>query len=261
MPGRRGIDADQGSVTPVREAVDTAGIIYQMDRHGMQTVDRLREIAFFQDLDANQLALLAREARVKVFRPGEIIVSQEEPVRAFYLVLSGQVKIYRSSAEGKEQTLYLFGPGEPFCLCAAFEEQGYPANAAALESSEIVILPGRTFENLAREAPSLIFPMLLVLSRRLKESMQLVETLSLKELPQRVATFLLHAAPRVADGETLDIRLPLTHRELAKMLGATPEGLSRVFKRLQNRGLVSVNGRAIRVHNRAGLERLSHGVE
>lgn len=227
----------------------------------MQTMEKLRSLDFFQGLSEEQFAILAREGRVKRYGPGEIIVSQEEPVRAFYLVLSGQVKIYRSSVEGKEQTLYLFGAGEPFCLCAAFETQGFPANAAALEPSEILVLPGQTFENLAHEAPALAFHMLLVLSRRLKESMRLVENLALKELPQRVATFLVRVASRETHSEIQEIYLPLTHRELAKMLGATPEGLSRVFKRLQNQGLLAVSGRDVRVYDWQSLERLSQGLE
>ncbi|MGM0645139.1 MAG: Crp/Fnr family transcriptional regulator [Thermodesulfobacteriota bacterium] len=227
----------------------------------MQTMEKLRKVDFFQGLSEEQFAMLAREGRVKRYEPGEIIVSQEEPVRAFYLVLSGQVKIYRSSVEGKEQTLYLFGTGEPFCLCAVFEKQGFPANASALEPSEILVLPGQTFENLVHEAPKLVLHIILVLSRRLKESMRLVENLALKELPQRVATFLVRVAPRETHSETLDMYLPLTHRELAKMLGATPEGLSRVFKRLQNQGLLAVNGRDVRVYDWQTLERLSQGLE
>ncbi|MFW5837867.1 MAG: Crp/Fnr family transcriptional regulator, partial [Desulfovibrionaceae bacterium] len=188
---------------------------------------------------------------------GEIIVTESEPRRGFHVVLSGRVKVFKASAEGKEQTVYVFGPGEPFCLCGAFGEEGHLASAAALEASRVLVLPPAGMEKLAAREPALPMAMVSLLSRRLKESLELIESLSLKGLPGRLAAFLLQGAEE-SGGEAV-VRLHLTHRELAKMLNATPEALSRTLKRLADDGLVENRGREIAILDEARLRDAARG--
>jgi CRP/FNR family transcriptional regulator len=185
------------------------------------------------------------------------VALESDQVRAFYLVISGRVKIYKSSAEGKEQTMYIFGSGEPFCLRTAFADEPFPANAQALEDSLVLAVPSAQMEKLARTQPTLMFNMVTVLSRRLKESMQLVESLALKEIPERLAAFILHTLDLSGRGEAKDLTLDITQRELAKILGATPETLSRVLKRLAEDEIISIKGRTILIHDRQALEELA----
>lgn len=208
----------------------------------------LKTLPLFAGVPEDQLAALADAARVRSYAAGELIVGEDENPRGFFVVVSGRVKLFKLSPEGREQTVYAFGPGEPFCLCSVFEGERFPANAAALEPSRVLVAPPDVFEAVARAEPSLLFNILLVLSRRLKEAMTLVESLSLKEVPQRVAAYLLQAP---AEGGVVD--LPVTHRELAKIVGTTPESLSRSLKRMAGRGLVSVAGRRIAILDREGL--------
>lgn len=219
----------------------------------------LRSLPLFHGLPEEQLALLVERSRDRVYKPNEIIVSEAEKVRAFFLVITGRVKLYKSSTEGKEQTLYVFGPGEPFCLCTAFEEGPFPANAAALEKTRILILPGEVLEELAQQAPTLLFNALMIVSRRLKESMQLIESLSLKEIPQRLASFFLHEAGRCPNCDDKQLELDITQRELAKIIGATPETLSRALRKMSNDNLIEVKGRSIRLLDRDALENLVIG--
>lgn len=208
----------------------------------------LRTLPLFAGVPEEQLAALADAARVRAYAAGEFIVGEDEEPRGFFVVVAGRVKLFKMSPEGREQTVYAFGAGEPFCLCSVFEGERFPANAAALEPSRVLVVPPEAFERVARAEPSLLFNILLVLSRRLKEAMSLVESLSLKEVPQRVAAYLLQA-PR--GGGVVD--LPVTHRELAKIVGTTPESLSRSLKRMAGQGLVAVDGRRITVLDEAGL--------
>ena len=210
--------------------------------------------ALFRGISADGTQRLAAEARLRTYRPGETVVSETGPVRAFYVVVSGQVKLYKSSAEGKEQTLYLLGPGEPFGLCTAFAIESFPANVTALEESMLLILPGADVEEVAMKEPVLLLNVIEILSRRLKESMSLVGSLALFEIPQRLAAFLLHDLSRQGRAASRRIRLSITHRELAKMIGATPEALSRAMKRLSDEGLLTVQGRVISILDVEGLK-------
>lgn len=216
----------------------------------------LHYIPLFQGLPADQMERLATSGRYRDYQAGEFIAGEDERVRGLFLVVWGRVKIFKSAGEGREQTLYLFGPGELFCLTALADEV-LPANAVALEDTRILILPRVVLEDMARHEPSLLFNMLILVFRRLKESMFLIELLSLKEIPQRVASFLLHALALEGGGDVLE--LTTSQRELAKVLGTTPETLSRVLKRMQAEGLLGVNGRSVRILDQARLESLANG--
>jgi CRP/FNR family transcriptional regulator len=217
----------------------------------------LKTVPLFSGLPEEQLELLAAQARQKRYSAGEHVALESDRVQAFFLVVSGRIKIYKSSPEGKEQTLYIFGPGEPFCLRTAFAGESFPANAAALEDSTVLAIPSEQMEKLAKSQPALLFNMVTTLSRRLKETMQLVESLSLKEIPQRLANFLIHSLELSGGGEAEDLTLDITQRELSKILGATPETLSRVLKRLSEDGIVQVKGRKIAILDREALEELA----
>jgi len=228
--------------------MDTANILKAM-----------KGIPLFLGVSPERLQKLAMLSRCKTYRTGEIIVGETDPVRAFHVVLTGQVKLYKSSSEGKEQTLYLLGPGEPFGLCTAFAIESFPANVSALEESVLIIIPGPDVERAGREEPVFLLNVIQILSRRLKESMTLVESLALQEIPQRLAAFLLHSLHLKDKTMQQSVHLTTTHRELAKIIGATPEALSRALKKMTGDGLVAVNGRIISVLNRSALEEMAEG--
>lgn len=220
----------------------------------MDLFKALEHIPLFRGLPPEQLRVLAGCAREKQCRAGQLIVLDTEEARALYLVMWGRVKIFKSSSEGKEQTIFLFGAGEPFCLTALTDEIS-PASAMALDDTRIIYFPADVLEKVVREEPPLLFNLLLVFSRRLKESLWLIESISLKELPQRLATFLIHS---VSEKDTDSVvELGFSHRELAKILGATPESLSRVFKKLGTDGVLGVEGRKITIIDYPALARLA----
>ncbi len=227
----------------------------------MQTefVAWMEGIPLFQGVSREGLRSLAARARLRTFRSGEAILGETDPVRAFFVVIDGRVKLYKSSSEGKEQTLCLLGVGEPFGLCTAFATPAFPANVSALEDSAVVVIPGPELEAAARQEPVLLLNVIRILSRRLKESMALVESLSLYEIPQRLSAFLLQSPNGRRKGAPGLVRLATTHRELAKILGATPEALSRALKKMTADGILRVEGRDISILDRAGLEAVAAG--
>lgn len=213
----------------------------------------LRSLPFFGGLSDARLARLAAGAAVSVHGPGTLIASRDQEGDAFYLVASGKARIFHMDAEGREQTLYLLGPGEPFCLCSLVEAGEFPAFAAALEQATILAFPAAALAAAAREDPEVLFDLLRLMCRRQREAMAMIESLALRGLPGRVAAFLLHEAGAAVSGDA--VRLPVSQRELAKIVGATPEALSRALRRLSEAGLVQVHGRDVTLRDRAGLAR------
>lgn len=197
----------------------------------MKKHNELRSTPLFQGLSEDLLETISRKALLRTYRAGEAVVNEEDPVRSLSVVLDGQVKLSKSSAEGREQTLTLLGPGDPFGLCTAFASNDFPASAVTLKKTTILTIPGSAVEDIVRQEPMLLLNIIRVLSLRLKETMRLVESLALKEIPQRVASFILHDLAKQDTGSQCSLELAITHRELAKIIGATPEALSRALKK------------------------------
>ena len=104
----------------------------------MDITKQIKDIVLFQGVSSEKIQLLAAQATYKKFKPGEMVIGESDPIRSFYVVLSGQLKLYRSSVDGKEQTLQLLGPGDPFGLCTAFATDPFPASAMAIVESSVI---------------------------------------------------------------------------------------------------------------------------
>jgi CRP/FNR family transcriptional regulator, dissimilatory nitrate respiration regulator len=223
----------------------------------MVHTDLLKRIDLFHGLPEPVLGELATTALLRQFRPGQVIVAEGAGERNLHALLSGRVKMFKASPDGKEQTLFLFGPGEAFCLWTLFQKHTSPGTIAALETSRLLVIPGSGIERTASVHPALLHHFVVFLSRRLKQATQLIEALSLKGTDQRLAAFLLHRCSMSCEGPETDLfELCITQRELAKMLGTTPETLSRVIRRMEEEGLIEGTGRTIRIVDRPGLHRM-----
>ena len=225
----------------------------------MDITKQIKDIGLFTGVSSEKLSLLAARATYKKFKPGEMVIGETDPIRSFYVVISGQLKLYRSSPEGKEQTLQLLGPGDPFGLCTAFATDSFPASAMAIEESAVLLIPGTVMEATARQEPALLFNIIQILSQRLKDSMNLIESLALKEIPGRLASFLRHLLPQDAADKKTAVELTISQRELAKILGASPEALSRALRKMANDGILSTAGRVITILDHKALEQLAEG--
>ena len=225
----------------------------------MDLLKRMQTLSLFQGIPAEKLKALAERASYRTFKAGDMFIGETDSAHAFYVIITGQVKLYKSSPEGREQTLNLLGPGDSFGMCTAFAIETFPANAMALEESGILLIPGAVMEAIAMKEPRLLVNIIQVLSTRLRESMTMIESLSLKEIPQRLASFLIHALKQQGDQQKNQLELTVTQRELAKILGATPEALSRGIRKMSNAGLLALDGRSIRILDREALGELAEG--
>ncbi|MDK2920645.1 MAG: family transcriptional regulator, dissimilatory nitrate respiration regulator [Desulfonauticus sp.] len=210
----------------------------------MNTIAKLKEISLFSFLDTEVLEKLKSISILKNYISGEHVFREGEPGQGFFGIISGRVKIYKNNFEGKEQILHLLGPGDIFAEVVLGGDFNYPANSLCLEDSTLVFIPKEKFKKLFQAEPDLALKMIWLFSLRLKELVQKVEDLSLKEVPQRLALYLYSLA---LDKQKKVVRLETTKSELAYLLGTIPETLSRAFKSLKEQGLLLTRGKDIEI--------------
>jgi CRP-like cAMP-binding protein len=214
----------------------------------------IARVPLFEGLPPGQIEDLAMIVTDQLFKKGETIFSEGEDGNGFYVVITGRVKIFKLSPEGKEQILHFFGPGEPFGEVPVFTGQQFPANAEAMEESRIFFFPRKSFVDLVKRNPSLALNMLAVLSKRLRRFAALIDDLSLKEVPGRLAAYLLYLSDQNKGSK--DLELAITKAQLASLLGTIPETLSRILGKLSSQGLIETDGRRIRILDEEGLRDL-----
>jgi len=215
-------------------------------------------IPLFQGLEPQYRALFADIAIEREFGRGRTIFSEGDPGTGFYVVASGRIKIFKLSSDGKEQILHIFGPGEPFGEAPVFSGKKFPANAEAIEKSRILYFPRDRFVDLVQNHPALALSIMAVLSERLHRFTDLVEQLSLKEVPGRLAAYFLYLSEHSGGQDTLD--LDISKSQLASVLGTVPETFSRILGKMSKEGVISTDGkRSIRIMDRTGLEELADG--
>jgi CRP/FNR family transcriptional regulator, dissimilatory nitrate respiration regulator len=215
----------------------------------------LSKTSLFAGIPPEQLDKVGRIAEKRHFRKGEIIFTENQEGAGFYVVASGMVKVFKVSMEGKEQILHIFGPGEPIGEVPVFTDKAYPANAEAIAESHLLFFPKSAFVNLIAKNPSLSLRMLAVLSMRLRQFTVQIENLSLKEVPGRLAGYLLYLAEENQIQDRVELTISKGH--LASLLGTIPETLSRVFGKMSRDNIIAVKGRDIRLLDTEKLEALA----
>ncbi len=217
--------------------------------------ETLSATPLFKGLSQKELDEIGAIAKKRTFKRGESIFMEGDEADGFYIVCEGQVKIFKTSFEGKEQILHIYGPGNPFGEVPVFSGTRFPANAQALSNSLILFLPRAAFVDLIARQPSLSMNMLGELSMRLRQFTIQIENLSLKEVPSRLAAYLILLAEEQKRSDR--VILTISKGQLASLLGTIPETLSRIFAKMSSQGLIRVDGREIYLLEMEGLSDLS----
>lgn len=211
----------------------------------------------FQGLAEDEVRQLERISEPRHYAKGDMLVHEGDEGEGFFVVAHGQIKVFKISFDGREQILHILGPGDPLGEVPVFAGQTYPANAQALVSSSLYFFPRSRLIALYQASPSLAMNMLAVLSKRLREFTVLIENLSLKEIPQRLATYLIHQ--QAQQPVSTRVKLDVSKGVLSNILGASQETLSRVLNKLVQEGLIEVQGKEIILHNMERLRDLADG--
>ncbi|HVU23529.1 MAG TPA: Crp/Fnr family transcriptional regulator [Opitutus sp.] len=204
----------------------------------------LRSCQLFSGLSHEDLAAIAAFSVLRTLPKGGYLFREGEPAEGFYVAQKGAINVHRVSPNGKEQTIYIFRPGESFAEAALATAAGYPANARAIEPSAVVLVPKTPILALLARRPDLALRMLGSMSQHLRVLVGLIEDMTLKDVETRFLHWLLQRCPRHATG-AVDIALGTTKRVLAAELGTSSETLSRTFARLRDDQLLAVRGQIL----------------
>jgi len=234
-----------------------------------QAAARLKSIELFSSLSEATLDDIARHGRLRTYARDEHIVLEEDRCEAAYFVVSGEVRVYRVSPEGREQVLVRLRSGQAFNTVPPFQPDGRnPANAAAMVKSTILVLRSSDFLRLTLAHSDLTMAMFRDLTGRLVHLTNLVENLALYSVQERLVRFLLDRADQDTkrasgnevgpDGDTpppVDQRW--TQQDIAVHLGTVRDVIGRSLRALEDDGLIRVDRGRIVLVDRSELERLA----
>jgi len=219
-------------------------------------VETLRRVALFANLSEVELDFIARRAVPQRRDAAEMIFSEGEPCHGLFVIQSGQVKIFKTSADGREQVLLIAGPGGTVAELPVFDGGPYPASASAVTESTLLEVRKDDVRQLCLEHPEVALKLLRVVGARLRRLVAMIEELSFTTVRQRLAALLVreaeargHDTPR-----GVEFDLPWTHQELAAQIGTVRELVSRNLSRLQSTGVIHIEGRKVLVTDRNSLE-------
>ncbi|NJR51424.1 MAG: Crp/Fnr family transcriptional regulator [Leptolyngbyaceae cyanobacterium CSU_1_3] len=227
-----------------------------MNELNSNLADWLQTTLIFHGLSRSQVLRLCQIAQPQTWQKDELIFNQGSPATGFFVVKTGRVKVFKVSPIGKEQILNIFEQGDNFAEVAALDGQPFPASAAALDQVEMIFFPRQVFLELLRQDSDIAISMLVSLSQHSRHLVSVIEDLSFKEVPQRLAAYLLNlsnvSSQKSSDrSKSIDlVTLDLTKTQLAAALSTIPATLSRAFYRLSSEGIIAVNGSQIELRDR-----------
>lgn len=196
----------------------------------------LRRVPLLQSLSEIELDQLAAGSVRKNFPKGRTIVSEGEPSQSLYILLSGRAKVQRSDSEGKEVILAVLGSGEFFGEMSLIDDAPRSASIITLESCDFMALNKDSFKSMLMQSPEVCMQIMRGLVKRLREADKKIETLALLDVYGRVARVLLDFSENV--GGEMVVKSKLPRQEIAKMIGASREMVSRVMKGLEIDGYI-----------------------
>ena len=222
------------------------------------TVDKvaaLRHTALCGSLSETELREIAARAIVHKLGKGELLFLAGDPPKGLYVVVEGAVRAFRVGADGREQVIHVERAGATVGEVPFFDEGSYPSTTAGDEESILLFISRAEVFSLVSSHPSIALAALKVLATRLRNCASLVETLSLHDVDRRLARLLLSEArirgTRIPSGFEMDFFL--THQQVASRIGSVREVVSRAFSRIQQAGLVRVEGKKVTIPSEAAL--------
>ncbi|MGD0914900.1 MAG: Crp/Fnr family transcriptional regulator [Thermodesulfobacteriota bacterium] len=227
------------------------------------SIDLLRQCPLFAGLQERDLRKVRAITLPRMYRKKEVLFSDGEEAKGFYVILSGKVKLYKISPEGKEQILHVVSAPDAFAEAALFLEGTYPAFAEALSDSQLLFFPKRNFIELIEKNPQLSINMIVSLSQYLKKFASLIEELSLREVSSRIAKYLIDLSLKSSkEGKSpTEIELDLSKTQLASKLGTISETLSRTFAKMKSKRIIDVRRNRILILNRELLGEMASGMK
>ena len=205
----------------------------------------LKRVPIFSSLSEQEFAFLTSRLVQRKYGAGEMIFGEGDPCAGLYIVQSGNVRIFKSSAGGREQVLSIDGPGSSIAELPVFDGGNYPASAQAVNDSMLFFFSRQDFQALCLQHPQVALKVLRVIGGRLRTLVGIIEELSFTTVRHRLIALLVRVGKTegVRNGDGITVTLPSNNSELAAQIGTVRELVSRNLSRLQSEGLIQVDNR------------------
>jgi CRP/FNR family transcriptional regulator, cyclic AMP receptor protein len=209
-------------------------------------VDVLRRVAIFAGLSQSELQFLAERAVPRNYAKGDLIFNEGDPCTGLFVVESGHLRIFKSSAGGREQVLTVEGPGSSVAELPVFDGGTYPASTSAADDARVYFISKQDFHSLCLVHPQVPLKVLKVVGARLRKLVGIIEELSFTTVRSRLISVLVHLAQ--AGKKTpagIEVLLPPSNQELASQIGTVRELVSRNLSRLQAEDLIRMEAKTV----------------
>jgi CRP-like cAMP-binding protein len=210
----------------------------------------------FSALSDTQLERVRRHSHITDMVEGESLFFQGDKATSFYLMVSGRVKLFRVSPDGKEKVVEIMEAGATFAEALMFmDSPHYPVSATAIGASRVIGINSRAFKSMLRESIDTCFLLLGGMSFRLRSLIREIDTLSLDTGTVRTVAYLLNQAS--ADNDCFELKIAKS--VIASRLSVKPETFSRILKNLHEQEIVSIEGRKVTIHDRDAMNGICTG--
>jgi CRP-like cAMP-binding protein len=226
------------------------------DYRHIAIANALRGCQLFAGMSLAELQAIAEITSTRPLAKGSYLFHEGDPSFGFYIVQSGAINVHRVNAIGKEQVIHVFRAGESFAEGTLATDKGYPADARAVESSQVLLVQKAGILALLRRQPELALRMLGSMSAHLRILVGQLEDLTLKDVETRLANWLVRRCGPNPGDTPVKIELPMTKRVLAAEIGTVSETFSRTLARFREQKLIAVKGKTITVLSPARLTAL-----
>ena len=215
----------------------------------------LAHVPIFSDLSESELKFLSERSVSKRYALGDLIFSEGDPCAGLYVVESGEVRIFKTSAGGREQVLTIEHAGSSVAELPVFDGGNYPASASAASECQLLFISRNDFRALCLEHPEVALKVLRMVGLRLRRLVGIIEELSFTTVRHRLAALLLRLARQAGRRSgRAEFKIEASNQELASQIGTVRELVSRNLSRFQAEGLISMDGKNITVPDLARLE-------
>ena len=215
----------------------------------------LAHVPIFSDLSESELKFLSERSVSKRYALGDLIFSEGDSCAGLYVVESGEVRIFKTSAGGREQVLTIEHAGSSVAELPVFDGGNYPASASAASECQLLFISRNDFRALCLEHPEVALKVLRMVGLRLRRLVGIIEELSFTTVRHRLAALLLRLARQAGRRSgRAEFKIEASNQELASQIGTVRELVSRNLSRFQAEGLISMDGKNITVPDLARLE-------
>ena len=203
----------------------------------LSSLDLIRRVPLFSMLTESQAISVADAVVKRRFKRGEVIVEQGKKTNALFILLNGRARVVTADSRGREVILATLQPGDHIGEMSLIDNEPHSATVRAEVQTDVLMLGRIEFARCLPENSSMAYAVMRGLVQRLRHADRKIESLALMDVYGRVARALLEFATETGDGEML-IREKISRQDIAKMVGASREMVSRVMKDLEERGFI-----------------------